>query len=127
MWVWTVVDAIVVVINIEGVAVHVAIVVVRQRGCVVLVGEPVGLRAAAGVLQHVCPHVVVVVRVGIVASSVVVVVVLLRWVVWEDVLGVPVSVVDRAVPVNVVVEVAVAVAVHVESIADHVTIHVGWR
>ena len=91
--VWSVVDAVVVVIGVERVAVHVAVVVVRQGGRVVLVREAVGVGPAAGVLQGVRPHVVVVVGVGVVTGAVVVVVVHLRGVVWEHVLDVAMQVV----------------------------------
>ena len=86
MRVWAVVDPVVVIIDVEGVAVHVGIVVIGQGACIVLVGVPVGLEAAASVLEHIGPHVVIIVGIGVVARAVVVVVVLLRWVVWEDVL-----------------------------------------
>ena len=85
----------------------------------------VGLGATAGVLEFVRPHVIVIVGIGVVACSVVVVVILLGWVVWEDVLGVAVEVVDRSVAVDVVVEVPVAVSVHVQAVADVIVVHVG--
>ena len=83
--------------------------------------------AAAGVLQGVRPHVVVVVGVGVVAGAVVVVVVHLRGVIWEHVLDVAMQVVHGSVAVVVVVDVAVAVPVHVESVAGEVAVHVRRR